>query len=223
MGGTPVTNSLLCSDWEVRAWLDGRKREFRRPIRELAGAADSFAHQLPGRRCVPHPKLGFGAWMVRGREKPVFIRCPYAPGSRLTVKETWSYVTLAANEYPCGVPGCRRCVLRPDGSPVYLIYRTDEVGPGAACPSWASPAVMPAWASRLTLLVTACRAERVQEITVDGLIAEGLTTTLREHDAFCDLHEQFIAPWDSRYGKRPGLAWADNPWVWVTTAEVERG
>jgi len=64
------------------------------------------------------------------------------------------------------------------------------------------------------------RVERVGDISTDDCIAEGLSTTLREHDACVDLAGEFARLWDSINGKKPGRSWVDNPWVWIVEFEV---
>lgn len=71
---------------------------------------------------------------------------------------------------------------------------------------------MPRWASRITLEIVSVRVERLQDISAEDCIAEGLSTNLREHDAVCDLRDQFAALWTSTYGPD---SWSANPWVWV--------
>ena len=77
---------------------------------------------------------------------------------------------------------------------------------------------MPRWASRLTLRITDVRVERLQEISAEDCIAEGLWSTLREHDAVCDLRNQYRVLWNMLNAKR-GHPWKSNPWVWVLSYE----
>jgi len=75
---------------------------------------------------------------------------------------------------------------------------------------------MPRLASRLTLEITGVRVERLQEISHEDAVAEGV----HEHGPFplkekrMSLHcHAFADLWDSL--AKPGVTWADNPWVWV--------
>ena len=75
---------------------------------------------------------------------------------------------------------------------------------------------MPRWASRLTLIVTDVRVQRLQDITVEDALAEGVQKT----DEYLDMPRMaFRALWDSLHG--PG-AWNDNPWVCALTFDVHR-
>jgi len=142
------------------------------------------------------------------------VRCPYGePGDRLWVRETWSPDTpidssWASTEWN----GCGR---RIDGVPErfqhprFCNYSADWLhGPIV----WRPSIHMPRWASRLTLEITGVRVERLQEISVEDCIAEGMQSRMREHDAACDLRDQYRDLWEQING--PG-SWAANPFVWV--------
>ena len=82
---------------------------------------------------------------------------------------------------------------------------------------WRSPMFMPRWASRLTLEVARVRVERVQSITEEDAIAEGVdAVSLADvpRQATTSRRADFAQLWDRLYGKT-GHAWAKNPWVWV--------
>jgi len=76
---------------------------------------------------------------------------------------------------------------------------------------------MPRWASRILLEITEVRVERLQWISWDDALAEGVT--LADIAAFqdgesCDNHKAaFSYLWDSLNAKR--YPWSMNPWVWV--------
>jgi hypothetical protein len=174
---------------------------------------------------VEHPIL-FNGEMVRAvrdgrktqtrRPQVAGRRCPFGvPGDRLWVRETWFYdhIELAGREKPTPY------------SESLLYWRADgeccQQVPECLCAEVGSPwrpsIHMPRWASRLTLDVLAVRLEPVQAITPEGCMAEGLVSYHREHDAVCDLRDQFRALWDSIYANQRGgiYAWAANPMVWV--------
>lgn len=102
-----------------------------------------------------------------------------------------------------------------------VLYRADDDG-FLPDDGWRPSIHMPRWASRITLEITSVRVERLQDISTEDCIAEGVSTTLRGHDAEVDMREQFRKLWNStiigreieRYG------WNANPWVWVVEFKV---
>lgn len=88
----------------------------------------------------------------------------------------------------------------------------------------AVPAIhMPRWVSRLTLTVTAVRAERLQDISEADAVAEGVPfTELPQGRTTPDpLHRgQFADLWNSLHGP---AAWEANPEVVVLTFTVRKG
>lgn len=75
-------------------------------------------------------------------------------------------------------------------------------------------------AARFKTVVLEVRVERLQAITLEGLKLEGgkwngeTWSFGAKPDA--DILCAYMNVWDRIYGSRPGLAWADNPWVSVT-------
>ena len=85
----------------------------------------------------------------------------------------------------------------------------------------------PRWASRLTLLVTDVRVQRVQEISEEDAIAEGVKGRLKQFARHPGQEpagqwtavEEFESLWEQTYG--PG-AWERNDWVWAIGFEVAK-
>ena len=73
------------------------------------------------------------------------------------------------------------------------------------------PLSMPRWASRFTGDVSRTWIERLQDITEEDAQAEG--AELHQWTNARTYRESFSMFWDSQHGKKPGLSWADNPWI----------
>jgi len=81
---------------------------------------------------------------------------------------------------------------------------------------WQPSNHMPRVASRITLAITSIKAERLQEISVRDLWAEGLEFgTAAKNQGYL----QWKKLWNSINAKR-GFGWDKNPWVWVITFKL---
>lgn len=127
---------------------------------------------------------------------------PIAVGDRLWVRESFSYDSLEGD-------GLRMpCWYWADGNPT----RGDWTKP--------KPSIfMPRWASRLTLEVTRVKVERLHDISVADIIAEGTIEALGLDVGFATAVIAYAALWDSING--PG-SWVKNLWVYAYTFAVTR-
>lgn len=169
----------------VRAILDGRKTQTRRPVKfpmhdknlgcELAG------NELAG-------ELSAGNYLNSAFGKP---------GDRIWVRETWAEAGASAPDlklyranYPEHVPS---------------IY---ENVPPAEEIRWTPSIHMPRTASRIQLEITDVRVERLRSMSQDDARAEGVIAASGPMEAGLAFREL----WDSIYGEE---SWKANPWVWV--------
>ncbi|HBO1147426.1 hypothetical protein AN280_05950 [Pseudomonas aeruginosa] len=212
---------ILFSGPMVRAILEGRKTVTRRVMKPQPDFLGSMVDPN-----TPFKTLDAG---LHAR-----ITCPYGePGDRLWVRETWTDVNM------CGAPAL---AYRADEDirdlmeePGFLDdrgafnYDDPRVKPYPfACwyaeldqARWRPSIHMPRWASRILLEITAVRVERLQDISEEQALAEGV------HGEPCDHARQAcsdIGCWgDTAKGAFGFLweqlngagAWQANPWVWV--------
>lgn len=156
------------------------------------------------------------------RERDQWVIAPN-PGSRLYVKESFARVWAHADgpsdedrvEYRASMSA-----RRPGG------WDAERDAPKGA--RWMSPRFMPRALSRITLEILSVRVERVQAISPDDAIAEGVERVPRCGCEVCarlgpgqwcpaDAGAQvqpFAEAWDAINGRRAGCSWADNPHVW---------
>ncbi len=126
---------------------------------------------------------------------------PYGQvGDRLWVKETWTtdWHTVG-NDY------------EPD-----VVYKASPPPDYVTVERWRPSIYMPRWASRITLETTGIRAERVQDISEEDIIAEGIKDSGL---GVVDLLLSYAVLWDSINAKR-GYSWESNPWVWVIEFKI---
>lgn len=197
--------------WEIRAILDGRKNQMRRPVK-------------------PQPKRSLtmnagGNWRGADRcgvdPKSSTLKCPYGKiGDQLWVRETWHPAFKRDKEN-------NGCIYKADyGHRRDLVKEYD-------C-DWIRSIHMPKWASRLTLEVTNVRIERATDISEEDAKAEGgkpicvvdkfenmtMSHTPRGITMSGDVtewHESFSGgfqiAWDERYKKK--YPWSSKPYAWV--------
>ena len=191
---------ILFSAPMVRAILEGRKTVTRREVKKQA-ALDCLA-------------AGF---------EPAFLAlpgnadlCPYGrPGERLWVREAWAadaqLDAIAPRELSQGEP----IRYSADGA-------TRQTGCSMITPGKTRPSIhMPRWTSRILLEITEVRVERLQDITYEEAVAEGV-----HRDSACRMWaatdeggacHKYPVPafrdlWESINGAG---AWDANPWIWV--------
>jgi len=218
---------ILFSGPMVRALLDGRKTQTRRVLKPQP-PKDDLGYDIGTVRGPEwyHPAVvgkdgelepGQQVWGVYDDWGEWGARVPYMPGDLLWVRERWSDELLAPGEVYYYATALE------DG------LRADEV----AEIRWRPSIHMPRWASRITLEVTAVRVQRLQEITDEDALAEGVTK-VRDHcyvirgidyDEIGLCHScpiaRFAKLWDSLNAER-GFGWDQNPWVIALTFVVHQ-
>ena len=97
-----------------------------------------------------------------------------------------------------------------------------ELYAGNASVKRRSSMMMPRRLSRLTLTVTNVRVQRLQNISREDVIAEGITKRdgCPIEDVWAGWHEPYAKLWDDLHGEG---AWTANPWVAAISFTVHRG
>ncbi|YBB27051.1 hypothetical protein ACCQ75_06540 [Klebsiella pneumoniae] len=211
----------------VRAILDGRKTQTRRPVKfpvhdknlgcELAG------NELAG-------ELSAGNYLNSAFGKP---------GDRIWVRETFQgplfdYDLMDSYcKYPTPFEKPEFCVYKADGVPAPEFYDADDE---LHC-CWRPSIHMPRWASRILLEIIDVRTERLNAISEEDAQREGVhtevwdqTVVARNYAAsdeffqfwsddmphYVEMNQlyrsSFRSLWESIYGAEN---WQANPWVWV--------
>lgn len=168
---------ILFSGPLVRAILEGRKTETRRPVRLPAGYEHGEVYAYGGRsgdrfvlECDPGPHRA--------------VKCPYGlPGDLLWVRETFGTVE-----------GGQCCVYRADDGWAENEPESKEMLDGHR---WRPSIHMPRWASRLLLAVKSVRIEPVQDITDAGAVAEGLADRAAFEAAWQAMYPKGEKAWDA--------------------------
>lgn len=142
-----------------------------------------------------------------------YYKLSYQLGDILWVRETWATVSSGIIEY--------KATYR---DPYTGSTEIDHIGKKI---TWRPSIHMPREAARIFLRVTNVKVERLQDITVEDAIAEGMSEILIDGVVFISAKGDFRVFWDALNIKR-GYGWDTNPWVWVieferiTKEEAER-
>lgn len=201
---------ILFSAPMVRAILDGRKTMTRRIVKNKEIRGLCSREQWDAAKA--HPSMQTPDFRFFGDHGPFSLPCPYgSPGDRLWVRETFSYFRTADNiNYP--------------------VWYWADSNPHDGDWTKPKPSIhMPRWASRITLEVTAVRVERLNEISEEDAIAEGIKPHRKggwhwetcgdglkwsNHFGYRDARGAFAALWESINGAG---SWDENPWAWCVS------
>lgn len=197
---------ILFSAPMVRALLAGTKTQTRRILKLKWGFDVEERDDGTLWPWAQHPDCDDDVWMP----------CPQGEiGDQLWVRETWAYGTHAM------------AAERDEDGP--FVYAADGTTHGRLCDRWTPSIHMPRWASRISLEITALRAERLQDISDADARAEGIEGMAGDpecgHRNYLDQsgkdwtlspRESFQSLWESINGP---ASWAKNPWVWVVEFE----
>jgi hypothetical protein len=143
------------------------------------------------------------------------MHVPYSVGDRLWCREAFSYGWPVEGNHQ--LPECNQEHA--------ITYRADGNQPFGGG-KWKSPIHMPRWASRLTLIVTDVRVQRLQDISNEDAIAEGtephghaFTGYGKQSDVWMAPYYSFAILWTSIHGPD---AWDANPWVAAISFETRK-
>ena len=212
---------ILFSGPMIRALLAGTKTQTRRVVKPqpyVANVIDGTTYwNVSGQ---------VGGRIMLGQD--FIASCPYGqPGDLLWVRETFRIGNdVGENWDDSSEPGDLH-VIYEDGARDYNVpidYWNDiprnarEVHNSENTPEhWISygpiPSIfMPRWASRLTLLITEVRVQRLQDINAEDCWAEGMPFSPDVNP----IHD-YEETWESINGAG---SWDANPWCWALSFEV---
>lgn len=199
---------ILFNGEMVRAILDGRKTQTRRPTKfGWCGTAEYLLRQST---IDPAYKSPFGAI-----------------GDRLWVRETWGLMSYHDTTDWCGysIKDVSEAELRER----FVVEHAANWNLPNESAYWRPSIHMPRWASRITLEITGVRVERVQEMEgMDAASSDALKEGVHRihHEGGNYYYSAFRNQPDPKNWTDPCLAfkelwqsiysnWDANPWVWV--------
>ncbi|WP_431355064.1 hypothetical protein [Klebsiella pneumoniae] len=192
----------------VRALLDGRKTQTRRPIKWKQTRFTEIGEREDGSKWL---------WSDDAEHACDFWHpCPFgAVGDRIWVRET--FCTVDDTQYGGGKWVDYRATPKFEAShPAGWDCAPND----AEALKWRPSIHMPRWASRILLEITDVRVERLNAISQEDAQAEGMELTgwrptYSDPDSGGEVltpYDNFAQLWESIYGEE---SWKANPWVWV--------
>ena len=225
---------ILFNTEMVRAILDGRKTCTRRVIKPQPQSRLCCTYAGSHKSCIgkwTYPNRGAHEFWGEEYKLPENIKDeelrkqwnpPYHTDDILYVRETWEHFEC----WNCDGDERGNCPKEPKKSVLnktcgcYMYRATDEISGNA---KWHPSIHMPKEAARIFLRVTNVRVERLQDITAEDALAEGMDKYIRLNG---ELDENstitsFVGVWNSTIKKSDigRYGWDANPWVWVIEFE----
>ncbi|HDX8789479.1 TPA: morphogenetic protein [Klebsiella michiganensis] len=199
-----IERGMIFNGEMVRAILDGRKTQTRRPVK-FPVHDKNFGCELAGNELAG--ELSAGNYLNSAFGKP---------GDRIWVRETF-----------CPVDDTQY------GGEKWVDYRAtpkfeashpagwDCAPNDAEALKWRPSIHMPRWASRILLEITGVRVERLNAISEENAASEGVAQFRggfwKHYQPGWTQHQlsargSFVTLWKSIYDEE---SWQSNPWVWV--------
>ncbi|MCQ8604239.1 hypothetical protein [Klebsiella pneumoniae] len=217
----------------VRAILDGRKTQTRRPIKWKQTRFTEIGEREDGSKWP---------WSEDAEHACDFWHpCPFgAVGDRIWVREAYSFPASLDDVSPTGVGEMAVATgYRKPWAPTFYEstgtfsdgWKGFETPPKVSDAGKLRPSIhMPRWASRILLEITDVRVERLNAISeedarAEGIIDGGCLNCGEPEPCGCanpepDATDAFAYLWQSIYGQEN---WNANPWVWVISFERVEG
>lgn len=212
---------ILFNTEMVRAILDGRKTCTRRICK------DANEYTVPDMDFYNADRRTYAVHNFADKEQMEQLStaertCPICPGDILYVRETWEHFDCCC----CEGDEHGNCYQEPQQNVLnksygcYMYRATNEIYGDAR---WHPSIHMPKEAARIWLKVTDVRVERLQDITGQDVLKEGLNSHVHPQASYFDgnQREMFEKLWNSTIKKSDidRYGWDASPWVWVIEFE----
>ncbi|HAH3133304.1 hypothetical protein GKF31_23725 [Escherichia coli] len=189
---------VVFNDDMVRAILEGRKTQTRRPVKNVR-ADNCLVIRKPTKK-----RNGVYTHVMDALEHGL---CPFGNvGDRIWVRETFNAFWLdndVIQEIKDGVSLASEL----------CDYKADYSDSSKPAEGWTPSIHMPRWASRILLEITDVRVERLHDMSEADAKAEGASpVTYKITPTEAVYRVGFGDIWRGIYGQEN---WLSNPWVWV--------
>lgn len=214
---------ILFSTPMVRAILDGRKTMTRRICKDANDYCEPLNSFIDNEKRT-YAVQNYGDLAHTDYVSQCEVRMPICVGDRLWVRETWADLRgMGFGNDPY------------TDNPFNFAYKAD-IKPGSDSDraridygvKWRPSIHMPKAAARIWLEVVSVKVERLQEISDEDRLKEGIRVTAPKAEDLLNDYKTaemgkhaFIDLWDS-INVKSGYDWDANPWVWVIEFDREQ-
>lgn len=213
--------SIILKQHDILALKEGRKTQTRRIVKPQPLPDMTYiGFTIDGSK----KEIGRFRWAYDDKsqipENVVYAKPSYKVGDLVFVKEAYGTISYDVGDTPTYdiIYRTNPYYFDQHGKPTEEIIKDSELDDG----KWFPARRMPLWLSRFTLEITGVRVERLQDISEEDAIAEGVESWLdslpndfrKSRGILCDNYHaiQYRQLWQSINGKD---SWEANPWVWV--------
>ena len=219
---------IFHSEAEVLAIIAGFKGMFREPIKGLSSECEHT-------KLIFNPSVGqtYAVFSTGISDRQIIVQCPYQPGDVLYLAQEWRKVVGVTNTYLDGeiidrddphigyeFKGCD--YYFPDRwSPINDEFHLSDISPLCKKNKWQRAGSMPEEAAQLFLRVLGVGVSRLQNLTNQDLLDEGLTSMAAWVGDREIAISEFKNIWDNslKPTEIPLYGWDYNPWVFVIRFE----
>jgi len=212
-------NGILFKPDMIQASIEGRKTQTRRlsGLKEINKEPNDWGLMIGS-------NMNSLVWLFRNTLSEILdVKPPYQVGETVYIKEAWATEKRYNHIRPSEISDLAK-----------IFYVSDGVGEwpiDLSIGRLRSPLHLPEEFARYFIKITDVRAERLQEITEEDALKEGITIMAGTHQAFAKNPAtnklELIGhpePYTARYHYEPlwdslnkDYPWESNAWVWVYT------
>ena len=193
----------------VKAVLEGRKTQFRIPIKLKDNSLVCTGYIFSSTDRKRNSCYSFGKNKECDME---YIKSKYKVDDILYVRETFKTFSNITMDNEVGV------IYKADNKEVILPCNGDYECEYVFNDKWKPSVHMPKKYARIFLKITNVRAERLQDISMQDVLREGVSMQGNPNRHLLDTKSDWVENWNSK--AKDGYKYLDNPYIFVYTFEV---
>ena len=196
--------SIIFNTEMVKAVLEGRKTQFRIPIKLKDNSLVCTGYIFSSTDRKRNSCYSFGKNKECDME---YIKSKYKVDDILYVRETFKTFSNITMDNEVGV------IYKADNKEVILPCNGDYECEYVFNDKWKPSVHMPKKYARIFLKITNVRVERLQDVSMQDVLKEGVSMQGNPNRHLLDTKSDLVENWNST--AKDGYKWEDNPYVFV--------